>query len=309
MPPIRLLLSFPPFSAPTQAPALYKANIHSLKVEALTEPAVRIEAVVHDNSAASADGARVPYHVISRPDLDLSRPQPTIIYGYGGFNLSMVPGWCGAYLAAWVQSGGVLVLAHLRGGGELGPAMWQAGRMQHKQNTFNDTYAIAQDLFSRKITTAEKLGVYGASNGGALVAAVVTQRPDLFRAGIAQVPVTDVLGCARDPISLSIAILDYGNPHDPEMSAVLRAWSPYQNVKDGAHYPTLLLDSGSNDPRCPPWHVRKMGARMQQANASPNPILVRVRDNAGHGAVGVEAQQLQDADFLAFFADQLGLDL
>ena len=296
-------------SAPTRSPALYKANVHSLQVEALTQAAVRVEAVIHDNSATSADGARVPYHVIMRPSLDVSRPQPTIIYGYGGFNLATVPGWCGAYLAAWVQSGGVLVLAHLRGGGELGPAMWQAGRMGNKQNTFNDTYAIAEDLFSRKITTAAQLGVYGMSNGGVLVAAVVTQRPDLFGVGIAQVPITDVLGCARDPISLSIAALDYGNPHDAEMSKVLRAWSPYQNVKDGTPYPTLLLDSGSNDPRCPPWHVRKMAARMQQANASANPILMRVRENAGHGAVGVEAQRLQDADFLAFFADQLGLNL
>jgi len=147
------------------------------------------------------------------------------------------------------------------------------------------------------------------SNGGVLVAALVTQRPDLFRAGIAQVPITDVLGLARDPISLAIATLDYGNPHDAEMSKVLRAWSPYQNVKDGERYPTLLLDSGSNDPRCPPWHVRKMAARMQQANAGSNPVLMRVRQNAGHGAVGAEAQHLQDADFLAFFADQLGLVL
>jgi prolyl oligopeptidase len=297
------------FSTPTQSPALYKANVHTLKVEALAEPAVRVESAIHDNSATSADGTRVPYHVITRPDLDLSRPQPTIIYGYGGFNLSMVPGWCGDYLAGWVQSGGVLVLAHLRGGGELGPAMWKAGRMEHKQNTFNDTYAIAADLFSRKITRAEQLGVYGASNGGALVAAVVTQRPDLFRAGIAQVPVTDVLACARDPITLSIAMVDYGNPHDPQMSAVLKAWSPYQNLKDGTRYPALLLDGGSNDPRCPPWHVRKMGARMQQANAGPNPVLVRIRDNAGHGAVGAGAERLQEADFLAFCADQLGLTL
>ena len=117
------------------------------------------------------------------------------------------------------------------------------------------------------------------------------------------------MGLARDPISLAIATLDYGNPHDAEMSKVLRAWSPYQNVKDGERYPTLLLDSGSNDPRCPPWHVRKMAARMQQANAGSNPVLMRVRQNAGHGAVGAEAQHLQDADFLAFFADQLGLVL
>ncbi|HKY89480.1 MAG TPA: prolyl oligopeptidase family serine peptidase, partial [Nevskiaceae bacterium] len=269
------------FSSPTQSPALYKANVHTLRVEPLGEPDVRIESVIHDFAVTGADGARVPYRVVARPDVDLSKPQPTILYGYGGFALCLVPGWSGTALAAWVRSGGVLVLAHLRGGGELGPAMWQAGRMQHKQNTFDDTYAIAQDLFARGITSAARLGVFGQSNGGVLVAAVVTQRPDLFRAGLAGVPLTDVLGCARDPVTLSIALLDYGNPHDPEMSEVLRAWSPYQNIRDGERYPALLLDSGSNDPRCPPWHVRKMAARLQPANAGPHPVLLRVRDNAG----------------------------
>jgi prolyl oligopeptidase len=297
------------FSAPTQSPALYNANIHSLKVKALIEPAVSIDAAIQSYSATSADGASVPYHVIAHPGTDLSKPQPTVMYGYGGFALATVPGWCGRFLAAWVQAGGVLVLAHLRGGAELGPQMWLDGRMQKKQNTFNDVYAIAEDLFARRITTASQLGAYGMSNGGVLVAAVTVQRPDLFRAGIAQVPLTDVLGSSRDLITHSIALLDYGDPHDAEMSEVLLAWSPCQNIKDGVNYPALLLDSGSNDPRCPPWHARKMAARMQQASVSPHPVLQCVRGGAGHGAVGIEAQRTQEADFLIFFADQLGLSL
>jgi prolyl oligopeptidase len=295
-----------PFSSPVQAPALYKANVRTLKVEALTQPAVSIDARIQDFSATSADGARVPYHVIARRDLDLSRPQPTVMYGYGGFNVALVPGWSGTFLAAWVRAGGVLVLMHLRGGGELGPEMWRQGRLQHKQNSFNDVYAVGEDLVARGFTTAAQLGVVGGSNGGVMAAVVAVQRPDLFRASISQVPITDALGRARDAVTMG-ASLDYGDPSDPEMSEVLLAWSPFQNIKDGTAYPALLLDAGKNDPRCPPWHVRKMAARMQPANNGPNPILMRVRDGAGHGSVGLKDQRAEQADWLAFFIDQLGL--
>jgi prolyl oligopeptidase len=297
-----------PYSSPVQSPALYKANVHTLKVDALTRPLVKIDAQIRDHSATSADGALVPYRVIARSDLNLSKPQPTVMYGYGGFNAALVPAWSGTYLAAWVQAGGVLVLMHLRGGGELGPDMWHQGRLQHKQNSFNDVYAIAEDVIARRITTAAQLGVIGGSNGGVMAATVAVQRPDLFRAIISQVPITDALGRARDAVTMA-ATLDYGDPSDPEMSEVLLAWSPYQNVKDGTAYPSLLLDAGKNDGRCPPWHVRKMAARMQPANLGPNPILMRVRDGAGHGSVGLKDQRAEQADWLAFFADQLGLAL
>lgn len=296
------------FSAPTQSPGLYRADIHTMKVETLVEPAVKIEAGIHSHAARAVDGVRVPYQVIARPGTDLTTPRPTVIFGYGGFGASVVPGWCGNWVAAWVKAGGVLVIAHLRGGAELGPQMWQDGRMQKKQNSYNDVYAVAEDLIARGITTAAQLGVQGASNGGIMVAAVAVQRPDLFRAGIAQVPATDILGVTRDPVCLSICVLDYGNPDDAEMSEVINAWSPYQNVKDGVKYPALLLDSGKSDPRCPPWHVRKMAARMQPANAGANPILMRVRSGSGHNSYGASAVQ-QDADFVTFFADQLGLAL
>ncbi len=142
-----------------------------------------------------------------------------------------------------------------------------------------------------------------------MAAVAAVQRPELFRACIAQVPITDILGCRRDPITFSISLLDYGDPRDPEMSEILYSWSPYQNIKDGTAYPALLLDAGKNDPRCPPWHVRKMAARMQPANAGSNPILMRVREGAGHGSVGQADQRALDADFLTFFIDQLGLEV
>nr|WP_316640429.1 prolyl oligopeptidase family serine peptidase [uncultured Roseateles sp.] len=295
-----------PFSSPARSAALYRANVHTFEVEALTQPLVDIDAQIQSHSAASADGARVLYHVIARADVDLSKPQAVAMYGYGGFQAALIPGWPGSYLAGWIKAGGVLVLMHLRGGGELGPDMWHQGRLKHKQNTFNDVHAIAEDVIARGIGTAAQLGVLGGSNGGVMAAAVVVQRPDLYRASISQVPITDVLARARDAICMA-ATLDYGDPHDPEMSEIINAWSPYQNVQDGVAYPALLLDAGRQDVRCPPWHVRKMAARMQPANSSPHPILMRVREGAGHGAADVAGQRAQGSDWLAFLIDQLGL--
>jgi prolyl oligopeptidase len=295
-----------PFSTLAQSPATYKANVHTLKVEALGKPAVKIDAVIHDYAATSADGARVPYRVVARAGLDLSRPQPAIIHGYGGFGVSIIPGWTASFFGPWIRAGGVLVLAHLRGGGELGPDMWHNGRLQHKQNSFNDVYAIAEDLIRRNISAPSQLGFTGGSNGGVVAATAAVQRPELFRAILPQSPITDILARARDPITMA-ATLDYGDPNDPEMSEVLLAWSPYQNIKDGVSYPALYLECGKNDPRCPAWHGRKMAARMQQASKAPYPALLRVRADAGHGVVGVEAQRELDADFMTFFVAELGL--
>ena len=139
-----------------------------------------------------------------------------------------------------------------------------------------------------------------------MAAVSLVQRPELFRAAVSQVPITDVLGRVRDPISMA-ATLDYGDPRDPVMAQVLRAWSPYQNINDGVAYPAVLIDSGLNDPRCPPWHGRKFAARLQEATASGRPVFLRVRADAGHGAVGRDAQELQSAETLAFLAEQLAL--
>src|SRR5262249_38002802 len=143
-------------------------------------------------------------------------------------------------------------------------------------------------------------------NGGTMAAAVIAQRPELFRAVISQVPITDVLGRTRDPISMG-ATLDYGDPKEPGMAEVLHAWNPYSNVKDGISYPALLIDSGNSDPRSPPWHARKFAARIQPANAGQHPILMRVRTGVGHGATDKEGALVQGTDWLAFFIDQLGL--
>ena len=161
-------------------------------------------------------------------------------------------------------------------------------------------------LATRGITTRDQLGVIGGSNGGVMAAAVAVQRPDLFRASVPQVPISDLLGRIRDPVTM-VSTLDYGDPSDPEMAKVLYAWSPYQNVRDDVAYPAMMIDCGSNDPRCPPWHSRKLAARMQQASNGNLPILLRVRAAAGHGAVGKTQKAHQSTEVLAFLAEQLGL--
>ncbi|WP_447752547.1 prolyl oligopeptidase family serine peptidase [Sphingopyxis fribergensis] len=294
------------YSAFDQSAALYRANLAARTIEQLSEPKYRLAVQALDLECRSADGARVLYHAVARADLDLSKPQPTVITGYGGFNVSVAPGWLGTQWAAWIEAGGVVALAHLRGGGEHGTPWFEQGRMKLKQNSFNDVHAVAEDLIARGVTASDRLGVTGGSNGGVMASAVAVQRPDLYRASIPVVPITDVLARVRDPVTM-VSSLDYGDPADPLMADVIYSWSPYQNVRDDIAYPALLIDCGANDPRCPPWHGRKFAARVQQASTGDLPILLRVRADAGHGAVGKAQKIRMSADNLAFFAEQLGL--
>ncbi|MBE1529927.1 prolyl oligopeptidase [Sphingopyxis sp. OAS728] len=295
------------FSAFGQSAALYGANLDTHRARQLTAPRATLDVQTLDLEASSADGARVLYHVVARAGLDLTKPQPTVITGYGGFNVSVAPGWMGAQWAAWMAAGGVVALAHLRGGGEHGTPWFEQGRMKLKQNSFNDVHAIAEDLIARGISASDRIGVTGGSNGGVMASAVAVQRPDLYRASVPVVPITDVLGRVRDPVTM-VSSLDYGDPADPVMAEVINSWSPYQNIRDSIAYPALLIDCGANDPRCPPWHGRKFAARVQQATTGDWPVLLRVRADAGHGSVGRAQKERMSADILAFFAHQLGLE-
>jgi prolyl oligopeptidase len=179
--------------------------------------------------------------------------------------------------------------------------------MADKQHTFDDLFAVAEDLVRRGVTTVEQLGMTGSSNGGLLAGAAIAQRPDLFRAVVPQVPFLDALGCRRDPQSLAIAMADYGNPDDPAHARWLRSWSPYQNLRSDIAYPAVLLDAGAEDTTCPPWHSRKFALRLQQGSTSGRPVLLRVRAESGHNQM-TEAQMAErDAEELAFFAAELGL--
>jgi prolyl oligopeptidase len=295
------------FSSLTSAPALYRADLARRTCSPLTAPAVRLDAVAEDRSAVSADGTRVPYRVVRRRDIRAAAPLPTVISVFGGFNVALLPAWPSPPLAAWVAAGGALVIAHVRGGGELGLDWWRGGRRDRRQRAFDDLHAVAEDLVSRGAATPARLGVHGVSSGAQVAAAAAVQRPELYGAVVAQLPLTDQLALERDPVSLMVASVEDGDPRDPAMAPLLCAWSPYHNVREGVAYPAMLLDCSAADPRCPPWHGRKLAARLQAASSSGRPVLVRVRPSSGHRTVGAAARERQHAEQLAFLAAALGL--
>jgi prolyl oligopeptidase len=259
--------------------------------------------------ATSKDGTRVPMFVISKTGMQRDGKNPTVLYGYGGFNVNQTPAFSARALAS-VQHGAVWVTAILRGGGELGEDWHKAGMLDKKQNTFDDLYACAEHLFREKITTPERLGVVGGSNGGLLVAAAVTQRPEMFRAGLSLVPLTDMLRYHRFRIA-KLWIPEYGDPEKAEHFGFLHAYSPYHHVEYGKQFPSLLFTTAESDMRVDPMHARKMAARVQEAQGdATRPVLLRVETKAGHGA-GKPVTKLADelADELSFLLHELGVTL
>jgi prolyl oligopeptidase len=254
----------------------------------------------------SKDGTKVPAFVVHRKDIKLNGKNPTLLFGYGGFNISLTAGFT-AYRMAWLQRGGVYVQATLRGGGEYGRAWHQAGTKLQKQNVFDDFIAVAEWLIDKKWTSRSRLAIEGRSNGGLLVGAAMTQRPDLFAAAIPTVGVLDMLRYHQFTIGAAWAG-DYGRSDDsPEMFTYLRGYSPVHNVRRGVDYPATLIMTGERDDRVVPAHSFKFGAELQADNASDRPIIVRVETRAGHGA-GTSTDQAiaQAADQLAFLDANLG---
>jgi prolyl oligopeptidase len=233
--------------------------------------------------ATSRDGTKVPLFVVEPAGATRRGEAPTLLYGYGGFNVNQTPGFSARALAV-VEAGGAWAVAVLRGGGEYGEAWHRAGMREQKQHVFDDFVACAETLFEAKITRPDRLAVLGGSNGGLLVAAVVTQRPELFGAAISLVPLTDMLRYQRFRIG-RLWIPEYGSAEESaEAFAYLRAYSPYHNVKDGVRYPPMLFATAEGDSRVDPMHARKMAARLQEAQRDPQrPILLRVATKAGHG--------------------------
>ncbi|WP_337180850.1 prolyl oligopeptidase family serine peptidase [Sphingopyxis granuli] len=292
------------YSSLTSAPASYRFSLRDRQLERISAAPRKVSASVRLGVAQNGQ-AGIPYRVFARDCGD--RPRPTIITGYGGFN---VP-WLANYMpmaAAWVEMGGVWVHAHLRGGGEFGDEWWQQGRREQKRNTFEDLFAVAERLIADGITTAEHLGVWGTSNGGLLAGGAVTFRPELFRAVVPQIPLLDTLNYHRDPQSYAISLADYGDPLQPDDATFLRSWSPYHNLKQGTLYPAVLLDAGAEDASCPPWHCRKFAAFLQ-TQETKGPVLLRVRKDTGHSSMTTEQMIGRDAEELSFMARELGLDL
>ena len=259
--------------------------------------------------ATSKDGTKIPMFVIAKEGFARDGNNPTVIWGYGGFNVNQTPAFSSRALLT-AQRGGVYVFAVLRGGGEFGEDWHKAGMLGNKQNVFDDFIACAEELVAQKITRPEKLAAIGGSNGGLLVAAVVTQRPDLFRAGLSLVPLTDMLRYQKFRIA-QLWIPEYGSADDPEQFKWLYAYSPYHHVKDGTKYPAMLFTSAESDSRVDPMHARKMAARMEEAQAAPDrPILLRLESKAGHGAGKPTSKVIDEVcDELTFLFHELGVAL
>jgi prolyl oligopeptidase len=259
--------------------------------------------------ATSKDGTRIPMFVVEKEGTPRDGNAPTVLYGYGGFNVSENPAFKASALLT-VERGGVWVTAILRGGGEFGEAWHRAGMLDRKQNVFDDAIACAEKLVADKITSPGRLALSGASNGGLMVAAVVTQRPDLFRVATSGVPLTDMLRYEHFRIA-KLWAPEYGSASNPAEIKALLGYSPYHHVRDGESYPSILFLTAESDSRVDPMHARKMAARMQaaQGNAA-HPVLLRVESRAGHGQ-GKPVSKLveQVTDELSFMFHELGVSL
>ncbi len=254
----------------------------------------------------SRDGTRVPMFISHRKGLRLNGRNPTLLYGYGGFNISLTPSFSVANLV-WMELGGVYAQPNLRGGGEYGEEWHQAGTRLRKQNVFDDFMAAAEWLIARRYTSPRHLAIAGGSNGGLLVGACMTQRPELFAAALPAVGVLDMLRFHKFTIGWAWTS-DYGSPDDPEEFHALLAYSPYHNLRPGVRYPATLITTADHDDRVVPAHSFKFAARLQECHAGGPPALIRIETRAGHGAGKPTAKLIEEAaDRLAFLVAVLGV--
>jgi len=258
----------------------------------------------------SKDGTRVPMFVVHKKGIQKTGKNPTLLTAYGGFNVSLTPTFSRtAYL--WMEHGGIFAMANLRGGAEFGEDWHRAGMLDKKQNVFDDMIAAAEHLISEKYTDKNHLAIQGGSNGGLLMGAMITQRPDLFRAVVCQVPLLDMLRYQNFQIA-KLWIPEYGSSDDPAQFKWLYAYSPYQHVKAGVEYPSILFMTADTDTRVDPMHAKKMAAEMQSeaknGQSKTRPILLRIEQKAGHGAGKPVAKQIEEyTDVYSFLFWQLGV--
>ena len=234
---------------------------------------------IGQHEATSKDGTQVPYFQVSRKGTVLNGNNPTLLYGYGGFEISMLPAYSAGVGAAWLERGGIYILANIRGGGEFGPKWHEAARKQNRQRAYDDFIAVAEDLIARKLTSPRHLGIQGGSNGGLLMGVMLTERPDLFRAVVCQVPLLDMR--RYNKLLAGASWMDeYGDPDKPEDWAYISKFSPYQNVKPDQKYPRVLFTTSTRDDRVHPGHARKMVARMKEQG---HDVLYYENIEGGHG--------------------------
>ncbi|HYG34923.1 MAG TPA: prolyl oligopeptidase family serine peptidase, partial [Clostridia bacterium] len=273
----------------------------------MTSPADFEDIEVVREFATSKDGTKIPLNILRKKGTRLNGQNPTLLYGYGGYGISLSPSF-DSTRRVWFDAGGVYVVANLRGGGEYGEEWHKAGNLTGKQRVFDDFIAAAEHLIQRRYTNPDKLAIEGGSNGGLLMGALLTQQPDLVRAVVSHVGIYDMLRVELDPNG-QFNVTEFGTVKNPEQFKALYAYSPYHRVTDGTKYPAVLLATGENDGRVNPAQSRKMTARLQAANTSNHPILFRSTASAGHGIGTALTERIAlQADVYAFLFDQLGIN-
>ena len=296
--------SFTSFSYPT---TIYRYDMTTGESTVFKSPEVDFDSgqyVAKQVFYHSKDGTRVPMFIAHKKGIKLDGSNPTYLYGYGGYNIALTPRFSISRLV-WMEMGGVFALANIRGGGEYGKQWHDGGRLKTKQNCFDDFIAAAEWLIEHKYTRSDKLAIAGGSNGGTLVGACMTQRPDLFGACLPAVGVMDMLRFHKFTIGWAW-VSDFGNPDDPELFEVLRAYSPLHNLKPGTEYPATLITTADHDDRVVPSHSFKFAAALQAAHVGDHPVLIRVETRAGHGAGKPTAKIIEEvADKWAFLVRAL----
>jgi prolyl oligopeptidase len=299
--------TFYSFASFTVPPSIYRYDVATGEKKLIFRPSVDFnpdQFEVRQVFYKSKDGTRVPMFIAHRKGVKLDGSNPTLLYGYGGFNIAMPPVFSVARLV-WMEMGGVLALPNLRGGSEYGEVWHKAGTKLQKQNVFDDFIAAGEWLIANKYTSAKKLAIQGGSNGGLLVGAVMTQRPDLFGAALPAVGVMDMLRFQKFTAG-RFWTDDYGSSDNAEEFKALYAYSPYHNIHKGTEYPATLVTTADHDDRVVPGHSFKFAAALQEAHSGPEPVLIHIETRAGHGAGKPIAKTIEEiADLWSFLADNL----
>lgn len=297
------------FTSFTSPGAVYHYDLTSGQSTIFHQPELNFDPAHYTTTQVfytSKDGTQVPMFICHKKDITLDGSNPTYLYGYGGFNIPLLPSFSSSILV-WLEMGGIFVQANLRGGGEYGKDWYQAGTLQSKQNVFDDFIAAAEWLIANGYTSTPKLAIGGGSNGGLLVGACLTQRPDLFGACLAAVGVLDMLRFHKFTIGWAW-VSDFGSPDDPDQFQTLLSYSPYHNLHPGTAYPATLITTGDHDDRVFPAHSFKFAAALQYAQGGAAPTLIRIETKAGHGAGKPIAKLIEEAaDRWAFLVDVLGV--
>jgi prolyl oligopeptidase len=290
--------------------SIYKLDIKTGKSTLYQRPKVDFDSEQYESKQefyTSKDGTKVPMIITYKKGTKLDGKNPTVLYGYGGFSISLTPSFSIAN-AVWLENGGIYAVANLRGGGEYGKKWHDAGTQKQKQNVFNDFIAAAEFLIAKGYTSSDYLAIKGGSNGGLLVGATMTQRPDLMKVALPAVGVLDMLRYHKFTAGAGWAY-DYGTADDSkEMFEYLKGYSPVHNVKSGINYPATMVLTGDHDDRVVPAHSFKFAAELQAKQSGNNPTLIRIDINAGHGAGKSTAATIQEnADVQAFTLYNMGI--